>query len=124
MDLESSRLNPYNLCQKLDTSIAEACTSSPTRGPRAMSEVVRLFVAGFVLPIAELFLLRFSMSIHNYCSVHHVSMIHLPCISLNLLTAQGSVQLHVPLVCCLLGTKHGILTQHVRQFPKGPCLFL
>ena len=102
LGLESSRLNPYNPCQKLETSIAEACTPLPIRRSRAPSEVVRFFITGFVLPIAELFLLRSSMSIHNHCSMHHVSMIHLSCISQNLLTAQGYVQLHVPLfVVCL-----------------------
>ena len=110
LGLESSRLDPYNLCQKLNTSIAEACATSHTRGPRASSEVVRFFITSFVLPIAELFLLRSSMFIHNHCSVHHVSMIHLSCISQNLLTAQGFVQLRVPLVCCLFRTKHNILT--------------
>ena len=66
LGLESLRLDPYNRCQKPDTSIVEACIPSPIKGPQALNEVVRFFVVGFLLPIAELFLLRFSMSIHNH----------------------------------------------------------
>ena len=55
LGLQSLILDPNNRCQKQDTSIVEACIPSPIEGHQVLNEVVRFFVAGFLLPIAELF---------------------------------------------------------------------
>ena len=79
--LESSRLCPYNRCEKLETSIVAACTPSPIITPQALSEWVRFYLVGSWLPIAELLLMQSSIStiLTKECvmcprSIHHASL--------------------------------------------------